>query len=423
MYFDEKTKGYLTHDNLHLLFRLRNIAITAQSAAIITALVYLQMALPVWPMLAVIALLSLFNVFTRYRINNPKPVKLVELTLQLSTDIIALSLLLSLSGGGANPFAILYLLPLTIAAILLPTRTIWGLALLTVVCYSIILFFYVPMPFAHNHTDAFNLHIVGMWIGFVLSAGVIAYFIVGLRKVIQQQAKALSKASEDAIRNEQLVKLGVLAATTAHEMGTPLNSMALLIEDIEYEQAPSPQLLKTTNLLREQITRCQKALSTLTSSAGSASLKGGQQAICADYLQGLVENWKKSHPDMNIDLVLNQDANSNTIMTDEVLNLALTNIVENAAEVSPEKIEINAQAGNNQWALTIRDYGPGLNKEHAEKASQQGYSTKPHGLGLGLFLSHSVIERLGGMVKLSNHEQGGLCTHITLPTNFSQSAS
>lgn len=422
MYFDDNAKGYLTHDNLYLLFRLRNIALIAQSTTILTALIYLQMDLPILPILSVIALLCLFNIFTRSRLKNPRPLELKELSLQLSIDILALTILLGLSGGGANPFAILYLLPLTIAAILLPTTVIWGLALLTVVCYSAILLFYVPMPFAHNHSDAFNLHIVGMWIGFVLSAGVIAYFIVGLRKVINLQAEALNKARDEAVRNEQLVKLGVLAASTAHEMGTPLNSMALLIEDIEYDTPVcSPTLLKTTATLREQIARCQKALTTLTRSTGSASLLGGQQTICTDYLQRLISDWQQAHPNMTINLQVNDQAKSTSVMIDEVLNLALTNIIDNAAQVSSARININAQVNDKQWNLTIRDFGPGLTNENKNKVATQGYSTKPHGLGLGLFLSHSVIERLGGMVELYNHQQGGLCTHITLPTNFSQS--
>jgi two-component system sensor histidine kinase RegB len=417
MNFDEKTKGYLTHDNLKLLFRLRNIAVAAQSAAILLAVVYLDMVLPLAAMSSVIAVLSGFNIYTRLRINNRKPVTVTELIIQLVVDILALTVLLSLSGGASNPFAILYLLPLTITAILLPARATWGLAGLTVVCYSSLLVVYVPMPHAHHEMNQFNLHIVGMWLGFVLSAGVIAYFIVGLQKIIKKQARALNKAREDAIRNEQLVKLGVLATSVAHDLGTPMNSMSLMLEDIEFEEAKSqPELLDKTRIMREQIERCRTALTTLKQSAGSVSLRGGQQILLCDYLNDLLNNWQRSHPDTEVSYAT-RDCDA-AIMIDEVLNMALTNILDNAAEVSPDHIEINSSVDQEQWDLTIRDFGPGLTADDQKSIGKQGYSTKSHGLGLGLFLSHSIIERLGGAVQLYNHETGGLCTHVRLPLQF-----
>lgn len=417
MYFDEKTKGYLTHDNLRLLFRLRNIAIAAQSVAILLAVVYLEMVLPLTAMLIVVALSCGFNVYTRVRVNRSKPVSVSELVVQLVVDIIVLTILLSLSGGASNPFAILYLIPLTITAILLPAKITWGLAGLTVIGYSSLLVIYVPMPHAHHEMNQFNLHIVGMWLGFVLSAGVIAYFIVGLQKIISQQAKALNKARDDAIRNEQLVKLGVLSTSVAHDLGTPLNSMALLLEDIEYEEAKdSPGLFDKTKVIREQIERCRSALTTLKQSAGSVSLKGGQEILLCDYLHQLINDWQKSHPDTQIALA--SENCDKAIMIDEVLNLALTNILDNAAEVSPDRIEVDSSIDQEQWDLTIRDFGPGLTGEDEQKIGKQGYSTKANGLGLGLYLSHAVIERLGGVVKLYNHEGGGLCTHVELPVKF-----
>ena len=105
-------------------------------------------------------------------------------------------------------------------------------------------------------------------------------------------------------------------------------------------------------------------------------------------------------------------------MADEVLNLALTSIIDNAIEVSPHCIEIDACFVQTQWDITIRDYGPGLTSENKDNVGKQGFTTKAHGLGLGLFLSHTVIERLGGVVRLYNHDQGGLCTHIQLPAKF-----
>jgi len=277
------------------------------------------------------------------------------------------------------------------------------------------------MPHTHNHADMFSLHIVGMWLGFVLSAGVVSYFIVGLQKIIKKQAGALNQAKEQAFKNEQLIKLGVLAASTAHEMGTPLNSITLLLEDIELEDARNhPELLEKTSVIREQITRCREALANLNKSAGSVSLKGGGEKLLVDYLQNLINNWHQKHPETKIEFSLKDSNYNQVIMTDEVLNLALTNIIENAIEVSPRRVTVDASQQESHWLLTIRDYGPGLSDDEIVQIGQQGYTTKDHGLGLGLFLSHSIIQRLGGMVNLYNHTGGGLCTGIQLPIKFQQ---
>lgn len=417
MYFCEKTKGYLTHENLRLLFRLRNIAIVAQTFTIFVALVYLQMALPLIPLLSTVGLLILFNIYTGRRITRARELRLSEVALQIGVDIVILTILLSLSGGASNPFAILYLLPLTISAILLPARVTWGISLLTVVCYSLLLIVYVPMPHAQHHDNAFNLHIVGMWLGFVLSAGVIAYFIVGLQKIIRKQAAALHRANEAAMKSEQLVKLGVLAAGAAHEMGTPLNTLSLELEDLEYiEQYDRQNIQQSIAAMREQIERCRRALANMSQSSGNVSLKSGGEVILSQYLALLLKQWQEHHPQTAFEL--RQNPQSPMIMVDEVLNVALSNLVDNAIEVSPDHIVIDVEANNAGWELVIRDFGPGLSPQDQKSIGKKGFTTKQHGLGLGVFLSHSIIERLGGMVKLYNHPEGGLCTHIALPTEF-----
>lgn len=419
MLFDEKSKTYVTHESLRSLFWLRTIAIAAQCSALAVAVFYFHMALPLAAMGAAVAALALFNVYTRLRIDRPRAVAPLELLLQLVVDVAVLTILLACSGGATNPFAILYLLPLTIAAIVLPAKMTALLVALTIACYSLLLVAYIPLPMAHDHASAFSLHVFGMWLGFVLSAGVIAYFIIGLRDLLRRQAESLSKVKEEALRDEHLVKLGVLAASTAHDLGTPLNSMTLLLEDIECgDLGDRRALMHKTNLLREQILRCREALSTLSKSSGGYSLEGGRAIALADYIQECTTEWSHAHPATRMNLVSETEAGNPAILVDEALNYALMNIVDNAADASPDKIDINSRWDQAYWYLRIRDFGPGLAPEAKQAMARAGCSTKPHGLGLGLFLTHAIIERLGGSVDLYNHAGGGSCTQIKLPLQW-----
>lgn len=409
----------IASDNLRLLYWLRYIAIAAQLGAISVAVSYLGMDLPLTYMIITIGVLLLFNLYTYLRLNNPAQISAREYFLQLCVDVILLTILLSLSGGATNPFAILYLLPMTLAALVLPVNLIWSMLAVTVVCYSSLLWWYVPMPHAHSHMTEFNLHVIGMWLGFVLSAVVLAYFLVRMQRIIQKQAQSLSKAKEEAIRNEQFIKLGMLATSTAHELGTPLNSMSLLLEDIEYEEATQmPGLLDKTEVLKQQIRRCREALNVLTSSAGTVNLQGGSQMALDQYINVLIKNWQASHQQLRFELDMLSDKPVPQILADKVIDHALTNIIDNAALVSPDNISIRTQWDQDYWYISIRDYGPGLTADAAGKIGKQRYSTKAHGMGLGLFLSHAVVERIGGMVELFNHEQGGLCTKVRLPLQY-----
>jgi len=160
----------------------------------------------------------------------PRAVSNLELFAQLGADVAALSILLYYGGGSTNPFVSLYLLPLVIAAATLPGRYTWGMAALTAACYSLLMVYYIPLPHIHQHgDDAFNIHVLGMWLGFVISAVVVAYFVVQMAQAVRSRDEMLARVREEVLRNERIVALGTQAAGAAHEMGTPLSTMAVVI--------------------------------------------------------------------------------------------------------------------------------------------------------------------------------------------------
>ena len=180
----------------------------------------LDMQLPWVKMVAVTVMLAVLNLATWIRLRRKWPISSIEFFAQLLVDVFALSALLYFSGGSTNPFISLYLLPLTIAAAALPWAYTWVMAAITIGCYTLMLFYYLPLPHDHEeHNREFNLHVSGMWLAFVLSTMLIAWFVVKMGISIRERDKDLALAREQALRNEQIIALGTLAAGAAHELG------------------------------------------------------------------------------------------------------------------------------------------------------------------------------------------------------------
>ncbi|OGT16357.1 MAG: histidine kinase, partial [Gallionellales bacterium RIFOXYB12_FULL_54_9] len=248
------------HVQLRRLVNLRNFAVAAQLITLSSVWIILELSLEWLPMLTVIATLAAINLVTFFRLGNSKPVGSLEIFVQLSIDVFGLSILLYFAGGSTNPFVSLYLLPLVIAAATLPSHFTWGMAALTTACYSWLMVYYIPLP--HNHHDmdnAFNTHVMGMWLGFVISAVVVAYFVVKMAEAVRSRDKMLIKVREEILRNERIVALGTQAAGAAHELGTPLSTMAVIIGELQHD-ARLPKLQESLTLLDDQVRGCRRIL-------------------------------------------------------------------------------------------------------------------------------------------------------------------
>ncbi|MCH6585327.1 MAG: sensor histidine kinase, partial [Proteobacteria bacterium] len=220
--------------NLQRLFLLRSIAIVVQCLTFAAVHWVLEMPLPWTEMVTVVTFLAVLNFATWLRLRRNWPVSSIEFFAQILIDVFALGALLYFSGGSTNPFVSLYLLPLTITAAALPWAYTWVMAAITISCYSLLLFYYVPLPHDHSeHNSEFNLHVSGMWLAFVLSTVLIAWFVVKMGISIRERDKNLSQAREQALRDEQLIALGTLAAGAAHELGTPLSTMAVVSRELQ----------------------------------------------------------------------------------------------------------------------------------------------------------------------------------------------
>jgi two-component system sensor histidine kinase RegB len=375
------------------------------------------MQLPWMEMVAVTALLAILNLATWIRLYRSWPVSSVEFFAQLLVDVFALSALLYFSGGSTNPFISLYLLPLTIAAAALPWAYTWVMAAITISCYTLLLFYYMPLPHDHEeHNTEFNLHVSGMWLAFVLSTVLIAWFVVKMGISIRERDKDLALAREQALRNEQIIALGTLAAGAAHELGTPLATMAVVTGELQKDYTENNEFQNNIRILRDQITHCKHTLTQLLADAGQARAEDGSGQAVDYFLRQVLDKWQLMRPSVKFSYQGKGVQPAPQILNTQLLSQSILNLLNNAADASLKKIEIEAHWDYQQLDLEILDYGAGLTGEAAQRAGQAFFTSKApgKGFGIGLFLANANIERFGGSVRLTNRE-GGACTQVTLP--------
>ncbi len=335
---------------------------------------------------------------------------------QIVVDVAALSGVLYFSGGSTNPFVSFYLLPLFIAATLLPPTYTWTVAALTGACYTFLLFWYVPLPMAHEHGNDFSLHVFGMWLNFVLSATLIAWFVVQMAVSIRDRDRRLAEAHERVLRDEKVVALGTLAAGAAHELGTPLSTIAVLARELEADCC-EPAQREDLAVLRAQVDQCKRIISDLLTAAGRARAEDAHSQPIDCFLQHIVEQWRAMRPGALLRLRLEGATPPPVIAGEKTLAQAFVSLLNNAFDASPSGIELDGSWTEERMTLEIRDRGSGIDAATARRVGEPFFSTKApsEGCGLGVFLARAAIERLGGKLELGNRDGGGAATRIVLP--------
>ena len=431
--------------NLRWLFILRNMMVLSESLLIFLSVYILNIHLPEQQLWLVIAAIVAVNIYTSMRLDTREPVTQMEIFSQLSMDVLGITGLLYLTGGASNPIIWVFLLPVIITAIMLPQSYAWYMVVLTTSMYTVLVAYNIPLPSIEPHAPVletmhpgmssyqmlkqahilsdkhyFNLHMFGMWFGFVFSAGLVAFFVVALAKALKVQERNLAEARENALRDERVVALGTLAASAAHDMGTPLGIIAIVAHELtqEYPEHRYPDLYQKANIMLDQINRCKETLSVMSASAGEMRAESGSRMLLTDYIDNVIMQWRTHKASAKLNFFIEPNvAMDAKIIAERTLTHAIINILNNAAEATqPERgIEFYADWDLEQLTIKIRDFGPGLPPELIEFAGKQPVVSKKRGLGVGLFLTYSTITRLGGKIRFYNKESGGACVEITLP--------
>ncbi len=399
--------------SLRRVLVLKNIAVVGQTLAVLVVAKGMGMPLP----FAVIGtVLLVLNLLTWVRLKLLWEVREAEVFAQLLLDVLLLSGLLYLAGGATNPFVLLLLLPLTIAAATLAMTYAWTLAAAIVACYTLLMFVYIPLPHFHiDHTARLDSGAWLMWLGFVLGVGLVGYYVMKMGAALREREAALAEVRENALRDESLVALGALAVGAAHELGTPLSTMAVVLKELELGHAAQPDLVRDLRLLRDQVTRCKDTLSNMLSSTEQARAEGGYSVALDEYLADLVAQWRGMRPLAQVVYRWVGQSPAPQIIAEQVLGQIITNILNNAADASEDSVEVEADCDTERLRIEVFDRGPGLTPDAQAQAGQLFYTTKDSGRGLGLFLVGAALRRFGGVLTLSNRDGGGVRALVVLP--------
>lgn len=401
--------------NVRQLMILRTIALSGQAAAITTAW-YLGVSLPVALMGLVVGTLIVLNALTWMRLRGPREASHAEIAAYLGFDLAALTLLLFLSGGATNPFSLLFVLHVVLMSLLLPPLAAATGTVLVVTCYVALTRIHAPLEMRSGEAVPAYLLAFGWWLSFTLTAAVVAGFVVRIVATLRSHDRLLSEAAQRALRDEAVLRVGALAAGAAHELATPLTTMAVVAGEI-VRNADSPSLQRDAGILTSQIQICRDTITNLMAAAGHARAVGGGRERLDRFLESIAVRCRTMHPEANIVCDWDGVLSATEVFADQALMQALLALLDNATDASPRDVQFAACLDANSLRLSIADRGNGLAAVDHAKLGRAFFTTKPpgKGTGLGVVLASRAIERLGGTLCWENRPAGGTQVKIMLP--------
>lgn len=403
--------------NLHQLIQLRWIAVVGQLLTIEATHYSLGMRLPMDSMLTIVGGMVLFNLVCLLRWRARTPVRDMELFISLLVDVAALTAQLYLSGGISNPFVYLYLLQIAVGAMLLQGGYIWSIVAVASACVALLAKHSIPLPLAPNlHEGLASPYVMGLLVCFLLNAILVVIFITRINHNLRRRDARLAAVRQRAAEEEHIVRMGLLASGAAHELGTPLATLAVILGDWKH----MPALLRDASLkddiaeMEAQVKRCKSIVSGILLSAGETRGEHSSQTTVRAFLDTLVKEWRTSR---SVDTFLydNQVDENTAMVADTTLEQMVFNVLDNARDASPHWVSLHASRDADALRIVVTDQGPGFAPEVLSHIGVPYQSTKGRpGGGLGLFLSMNVARTLGGSVSAENMNTGGARVTITL---------
>ncbi len=330
----------------------------------------------------------------------------------------SLTVLLYLSGGTTNPFAFLYLLQVIVSAVLLDVLWTWSIVVITITCMAGLAAFAEPLALPFDHERGIgSLYVQGLLVCFALNAALLVLFVSRISNNVRDKATQLAALRQSATEEEHIVRMGLLASGAAHELGTPLSTVSVILGD--WKRMPAfrddPELLGELTEMQTQLKRCKSIVSGILLSAGEARGESAERTTVRGFLDGLVERWQASRP-VRAFTYNNRIADDWPVASDSALRQTVDNLLDNALEASPDWVCFDAHIDERTLVLSVLDRGPGFAPSMLAQFGKPYQSTKGKpGGGLGLFLAVNVVRKLGGTVTATNRPEGGAEVMLRLP--------
>lgn len=403
---------------LRTLVRLRWLAVIGQTVAVIAVNLWLGFPLPLGLCLAAIALSAWLNIFLALRYRQSVTLRPSQAGLLLAYDVLQLAALLYLTGGLENPFSFLFLVPVTISATSLPLRWTLGLSGLAFFCASFLAFRHMALPwFTGSPLVLPVIYVFGMWAA--INCGVVfsAIYARRIAEEARQMSIALSATEMVLAREQRLSALDGLAAAAAHELGTPLATIALVSKELKRELPADTPYAEDIDLLISQAGRCREILSRLANHGEENDVVFGRSKLSV-MIEDLVAPLRGS--DIAINVNLTSAAKMPSAIAEPVFKrnpaiaYGLGNLLENAVDFALRTVDVEARWSENTVSIAVGDDGPGFHQTIFDRLGdpfvttrpgyghEQGASDQHEGMGLGFFIAKTLLERSGASVTLAN---------------------
>jgi two-component system, sensor histidine kinase RegB len=409
--------------NLSWLVRLRWGAVVGQLLTIAVVDRVMGIPLPITPLLGVVGLEAASNAAAALWLRERRPVRRWMLPAAMATDVVILTGLLFFTGGPFNPFSFLYLVHIALGAVVLRPLQTWTLVSLSLVCSGALFYGHVWLSLDYsnpaNHAQHMRMHLEGMWIAFAVASGFIVYFVTRVRRALARREADLAAERTLAARNERLASLATLAAGAAHELATPLGTIAVVAREIERtaERQPGPAL-DDIRLIRAQVDRCREILSQLAADAGASQGEAFTRSTLAELLAVALDGLP-AHPPVATELA--PGGEREVLAPRRALSQALRAVMKNAQDASSAgaggEVRVTVRDERSHLVVRVIDGGGGMTADVLARAGEPFFTTKPpgRGMGLGLFLARSLVESLGGAFEIHSSPGAGTTVSLTVP--------
>lgn len=395
---------------------LRPCALSGQVFLLAFALTRLGLALPLIPLAGAMGLLAAASIAAFWRLRRARLVSEVEAACHAGFDMLMLAWVLYFTGGAANPFITLLLVPVALSAATLSGRSIAVVTALALALYAVLTFHSVPLSDMAMSGRGFRLHLTGMAINFAIAALLLAVFVGRMNASLRAQRALMRELRERALRDEGILAIATQAAEAAHRLNTPLSTLRTLLPELVRDHEDDAELCTDLRLMRGQVDRCRDILRTMVD-YGRDQLDGtARTTTLGEYVDNHLERFRLLHPEADVRVTLAAALRERVVAIQPGLAHALLNLMQNALEASRQvgslRVDLDVSVAHGLMQFVIGDRGNGFIVDCA--ALLPGASAKPNGLGIGLALARSTVERMHGTV--STHSGGdGACVRVQLP--------
>ena len=337
-------------------------------------------------------------------------------------DIFCLTAILMLSGGPTNPFSLLYLVHITLAAAILTQRQTWWLGILASACFALLFWKYRPVPqlSMSHHGAGSGWHLIGMWLGFTVTAALVTIFSGKISELLRGHEESLLHMQEELAKKDRLTALVTLAAGAAHELSTPLATIAVVSKELEHyatRTVSDGAIAADSRLIRTEVDRCREILARM-SAEGAEPAGEAPETVTIGELLSLVQDGFGLGDRLRI--VAEENVQGVTLtLPKRAVRQALIALIGNACDASYDAspIDLTASRNCNRVRFEVRDSGSGMAPETLRHIGEPFFTTKEpgRGMGLGVFLVRNLAELLGGQLKFESALGKGTTATLELP--------